>query len=239
MRWPPTLARSEALGDKPKDTSLALLAKGHLRPHPFPEQDPLGISTHQVLIGEPGYLLLDAKFHLGLWGEQQRLAEGLLLLVQFLLQGFHLGPEPLHLLLMLAALGLQLGLQQPAPGRGGQVATGLGSAPHVRGHRRTRNRGAAKHTAAASARTNRGRTRTLRGTDWQAGRPVLSEDGNSGPHTHPWSSVFFRTPPPLFLTLCSLLFGTERLSPCQNVTSRNKFLTASFTQTLSTSAQSA
>lgn len=95
--------------------------------------DPPGMATYQVLIGEPGELLLDAEFHLGLRGEQQRLAEGLLLLVQLLFQGLHLGLETLHLLLMLAALGLQLCLQQPAPGRGGQVTERLESVTPGRG----------------------------------------------------------------------------------------------------------
>lgn len=110
--------------------NLVHLAHGHPRSyflpeHDFPEWDPLGMATHQVLIGQPGYLLLDAKFHLGLRGEQQRLAEGLLLLVQLLLQHLHLGLETFRLFLMLTALGLQLGLQQPAPGGGWQVTVGL------------------------------------------------------------------------------------------------------------------
>lgn len=104
---------------------------------------------------------------------------------------------------MLAALGLQLGLQQPAPGRGGQVTTGLGSAPHVRGRRQTRNRGAAKHMAAASARTNRGRTRTPRGTDWQAGQPVLSEDGTRGHTRTPGLRSFSGHPLP-YSSLCAV-----------------------------------
>lgn len=91
------------------------------------------MATHQVLIGQPGYLLLDAKFHLGFWGKQQRLAEGLLLLVHLLLEGLHLRLEVLHLLLMLPALGLQLCLQQPVPGRGGQVTMGRGSLPPCEG----------------------------------------------------------------------------------------------------------
>lgn len=91
--------------------------------------DLLGTATHQVLVGQPGHLLLDAKFHLGLRGQQQRLGEGLLLPVHLLLQGLHLGLEALHLLLMGTALGLQLGLQQPAPGRGAQVTWGWVSAP--------------------------------------------------------------------------------------------------------------
>lgn len=73
------------------------------------------MATYQVLIGQPGYLLLDTKFYLGLRGEQQSLAEGLLLFVHLLLQGLHLCLEMLYLLLMLQALGLQLCLQQPAP----------------------------------------------------------------------------------------------------------------------------
>lgn len=109
------------------------------------------MATHQVLIGQPGELLLGAKFHLGLRGQQQRLAEGLLLLVQLFLQCLHLGLETLRLLLMLAALGLQLRLQQPAPGRGGQVTERPGDREGW-GPGRTRSRGSeAKRAAAAAA----------------------------------------------------------------------------------------
>lgn len=58
--------------------------------------------------------------HLGLWGEQQGLAEGLLLPNPSLLQASSWALEIVHLLLVLAALGLQLCLQQPAPEEGGQ-----------------------------------------------------------------------------------------------------------------------
>lgn len=115
--------------------SLAHLAA----PDPIPPRNdpksynPRDTATYQVLIGEPRYFLLDAEFHLGLWGEQQGLAEGLLLLVHLLLQGLHLGLETFHFLLVLQALGLQLCLQQPAPRRAGQVTVWLGWAPTVRG----------------------------------------------------------------------------------------------------------
>ena len=96
------------------------------------------MATYQILIGQPGYLLLDTKFYLGLWGEQQSLAESLLLCVHLLLQGLHLGLEMFHLLLMLQALGLQLCFQQPVPREASQVTMWLGWAPVVaRGYRQT------------------------------------------------------------------------------------------------------
>lgn len=172
------------------------------------------MATHQVLIGQPGELLLDAEFHLGLRGEQQCLAEGLLLLVQLLLQGLHLGLETLHLLLMLAALGLQLCLQQPAPGRRGQVTERLESVPPggAGAQKDTQQRRSQARSSSSSDCTNpTGMDAEGNRSAWlirQAGQPALLQDGKPGPSVTPLIAGLFLTPTPPTSFPCSSFLST-------------------------------
>lgn len=69
--------------------------------------------SYQVVVGEPGDLLLDAVLHFGLRGQRRSVVEDLLLLLNVILQQFDLRVEGLQLIPVLPGLGLQLGFQQP------------------------------------------------------------------------------------------------------------------------------
>lgn len=69
---------------------------------------------YQVLVGEPGDLVLQAGLDAGLWGQLQVLGQQLLLPVVLLLQALDLPAEGFGLILMAPLLRLQLGFQEPA-----------------------------------------------------------------------------------------------------------------------------
>lgn len=70
--------------------------------------------AYQVLVGEPGDLVLQAGFDASLWRQLQVLGEQLLLPVVLLLGVLQLAAQRLHLVVVGPALRLQLVLQQPA-----------------------------------------------------------------------------------------------------------------------------
>lgn len=72
-----------------------------------------GEGPHQVFIGQPSDLLLDAVLHLGLWRQRAHVVQSLLLLLQVFLQHLDLSVQSLQLIPVLPGLGLQLGLQKP------------------------------------------------------------------------------------------------------------------------------
>lgn len=72
-----------------------------------------GEGPHQIIVGEPGDLLLDAVLHLGLRGQRPHVVQDVLLLLQVLLQQLDLSVQSLQLIPVLPGLGLQLGLQEP------------------------------------------------------------------------------------------------------------------------------
>lgn len=87
------------------------------RPHP----------AHQVLVGQPRDLMLQAGLDAGLWGQLQVLGQQLLLPVILLFQALDLPSEGLGLILVAPLLRLQLGLQEPA----GEHTDKKGKGPHI------------------------------------------------------------------------------------------------------------
>lgn len=75
--------------------------------------------AHQVVIGEPRDLLLDAVLHLSLWRQRHHVAELFLLILDVTLQQLDLSVKGLQLVFVLPGLSLQLSLQQP--GRTGRT----------------------------------------------------------------------------------------------------------------------
>lgn len=75
--------------------------------------------AHQVVIGEPRELLLDAVLHLSLWRQRHHVAELFLLILDVSLQQLDLSVKGLQLVFVLPGLSLQLSLQQP--GRTGRT----------------------------------------------------------------------------------------------------------------------
>lgn len=73
----------------------------------------LGMAPHQVFIGQPGDLVLQAGLDAGLRGQLQVLSQQLLLPVVLLLQALDLAAEGFGLILMAPFLGLELGFQEP------------------------------------------------------------------------------------------------------------------------------
>ena len=78
-----------------------------------------GGGSHQVVVGEPGDLLLHAVLHLGLGGQRHGVVQGLRLLLQVGPQHLDLGVQRLQLVLMLPGQALHLGLQHPERGTDG------------------------------------------------------------------------------------------------------------------------
>lgn len=72
-----------------------------------------GMASHQVFIGQPGDLVLQAGLDAGLRGQLQVLGQQLLLPVVLLLQALDLAAEGFSLILMVPFLGLELGFQEP------------------------------------------------------------------------------------------------------------------------------
>ena len=70
--------------------------------------------AYQVLVGEPGDLVLQAGFDASLRRQLQVLGQQLLLPVVFLLDVLQLAAQPLRLVVIATPLRLQLALQQPA-----------------------------------------------------------------------------------------------------------------------------
>lgn len=68
---------------------------------------------HQVVVGEPCDLLLDAELHLSLRGQRQGVVEDLLLLLDVAFQQLDLSVKSFQFVFVLPRLRLQLGLQQP------------------------------------------------------------------------------------------------------------------------------
>lgn len=68
---------------------------------------------YQVLISEPGDLVLQAGFNARLWRQLQVLGQQLLLPIVFLLQTLDLASQGLQLVLVALLLRLKLRLQQP------------------------------------------------------------------------------------------------------------------------------
>lgn len=71
------------------------------------------VGAYQVLVGEPGDLVLQAGFDPGLGRQLQVLGQQLLLPVVLLLHVLQLAAQRLHLAVVRPPLGLQLLLQQP------------------------------------------------------------------------------------------------------------------------------
>lgn len=69
------------------------------------------MAAYQVLVGEPGDLVLQAGFDAGLWRQLQVLSQELLLTVVLLLHTLQLAAQGLHLVIIRSALSLQLVLQ--------------------------------------------------------------------------------------------------------------------------------
>lgn len=69
------------------------------------------MAAYQVLVGEPGDLVLQAGFDAGLWRQLQVLRQELLLTVVLLLHTLQLAAQGLHLVIIRSALSLQLVLQ--------------------------------------------------------------------------------------------------------------------------------
>lgn len=72
-----------------------------------------GAPAHQVLIGQPGDLVLQAGLDAGLGGQLQVLGQQLLLPVVLLLQALDLPAEGFRLVLMAPLLCLELRFQEP------------------------------------------------------------------------------------------------------------------------------
>lgn len=72
-----------------------------------------GSSAHQVLVGQPGDLMLQAGLNARLGRQLQVLGQQLLLPVVLLLQALDLPAEGLGLILMAPLLRLELGFQEP------------------------------------------------------------------------------------------------------------------------------
>ena len=70
--------------------------------------------AYQVLVGEPGDLVLQAGFDASLRRQLQVLGQQLLLPVVLLLDVLQLAAQPLRLVVIATPLRLQLALQQPA-----------------------------------------------------------------------------------------------------------------------------
>lgn len=81
----------------------------------LPTEECLGpdMAPHQVFIGQPGDLVLQAGLDAGLRGQLQVLGQQLLLPVVLLLQALDLATEGFGLILMAPFLGLELGFQEP------------------------------------------------------------------------------------------------------------------------------
>lgn len=80
----------------------------------------LCISTfsHQVVVGEPCDLLLDAVLHLSLGRQGRGVVQDLLLLLDVVFQQLDLSVQSLQFIFVLPGLRLQLRLQQPERPRG-------------------------------------------------------------------------------------------------------------------------
>lgn len=80
----------------------------------------LCVAVYQVLIGEPGDLVLQTGFNPGLWRQLKVLSQQLLLPVVFLFHVLQFTTQGLHLIVICSPLSLQLVLQQPEQERWGR-----------------------------------------------------------------------------------------------------------------------